>query len=696
MASVLQNVSNAAVWGSLLGSLILGTFLAIQAALHRDRRTPFAVFAVACLAIAMLDFFHAQFSYFTYEKLRIAAWTMYSATLLWLFRHSLRSIIAVSILLPASAIFTWLAIDPALATSCVVPVAFYVSALVHAQTYRATRGFGSCVLAVYSFALGMLCTTYYLFLKSGDPDTIGLGYIHYALLSCTAVVFGWIHVSRELRGRLPVQVSVAHASIFGAVILLGEVGILLSVLVFPHWPPISYMALSLMQLGGVSGLFFYYRHQLVIYTDNVTQLLEERTLSLREAQKTLAQINSQQAEELARQALDIQTKAATIDRQRRLELAAQTAGQAAHDIQNLVAPMLTYLGQLERGEVDKENVTGVAGLVRRQADELLDLNSQLLALARRGRREHHSLELHELLTDITKRFPTTRVRFNGEQGVWVKGAWSQISRAVSNLLSNAVDATEELPLSRQMISIKLSSITFDSVRRCHLGFLAPGSYAAIEVTDQGKGIPAASIEHIFEPFFSSKSGKGRSGSGLGLSIVSAVVDDHSGIIDLQTDHHGTRFTLFFPTVSAEPQVIALDKIRGSARILLIDDDEAILDQYSEFLEQAGHFVTSATSGDEGLRALQLEQFDLLLLDLNMPSRNGYETLFAAIQLRPGIKAIIHSSFVTEDDRVRLGQLGVDFFLQKPASRGEVLKVIRQVTEAANDEQTLGRDRVVNR
>lgn len=685
MGNVLENVSNVAVWGSLVAALVLGAFLTVQAFLSVESRIRFSTFAIVCAVIAIVDFCHASFGYYNYEKLRIIAWTLYSATLLWLFRYQLKFVLVALIGIPFVATASWIWIDPALATTAVVPVAFLIAAIVHGRQYFQTQGFGSCVLSVYSSALSILCFCYYLFLQSKNQEAIGLGYIHYAVLSCLSVLFGWIHLSRELRGRIPVRVPVIHAVSFFAVVLTCEIAIILSLLVFFQWPPYAYLALSLLQVGSLATLFFYYRHQLVIYTDNVTQLLEERTASLREAQAELSQINELQAEELTRQEKELKDKGAIIDRQRRVELAAQTAGQAAHDIQNLVSPMLTHLDRLEHGGLDISNSKKLVGLVRRQADELLELNAQLLALARRGRRDHVALDLTELIADLRERFPGRLVNIDSSPGAYIQGAWSQLSRAISNLMANAFDAMSDLPISQQKVNVRVKRVEILTQRRCHLGFLQPNTYISVEVEDSGSGISSKDLDRIFEPFFSSKNATDRSGSGLGLSIVSAVADDHHGVIDLHSSSSGTCFSLFFPAISAPSNVLQLDQLTGSERLLLVDDDESTREHYQAFLGHAGYSITCAASGDDALRMLQLEQFDLILLDLNMPGRGGCDTLFAAIHLRPGITAIVHSSFVSEQERVRLGQLGVEYFLQKPASRGEVLKLLRYVL-AKNQEQ----------
>jgi CheY-like chemotaxis protein len=214
-------------------------------------------------------------------------------------------------------------------------------------------------------------------------------------------------------------------------------------------------------------------------------------------------------------------------------------------------------------------------------------------------------------------------------------------------------------------------------RRCHLGFLNPGRHAFVEVQDAGPGIAAENLEKIFEPFFSSKSGRHRSGSGLGLTIVSAVVDDHKGVIDLDSGPQGTRFVLYFPLIEAPSGPPDLANPSSNATVLVVDDDSSVLKEYGTYLEQAGYSVVLSESGTRAIQILQSQEIDLVLLDLNMPRMSGLETFLAAMHVRPGIRAVVHSSHVSPEQSLKLKALGVTSILTKPAGRAEILLALRQ-------------------
>lgn len=687
--NVLSNVTHLAVFGSLGSILFLGTFMGVQAVLDPARRWRFTLFAAVCAGIATLDLLHARLPVEDYERMRMIAWHGYAASLLWLFEWRLRWVTLAALGLPLVGNALWIAGLPELATTLTFPVALGAVAAAHAGVYARTRGYASCVLAAYTAAMAVLCGTYYLAARSADPRVIGLGYAHWAFLNVMAVLFGWIHLPRELRGKAPVKVSPAEAWGFFALVLLGEAGAILGHVFLFDWPPFLYLASTFVMGGSTLALYFRHRHHLVIYAANVTELLDERTASLRKAREELAAQNGIQALKLEEQARELNAKARIIDRQRRLELAAQTAGQAAHDIQNLISPMLAHVDQLD--QETSPDAQRAARKIRAQLEHLLELNGQMLALSRRGRRDLHPLCLNELLADLADRFPGKRLVVEAGAPVWIEGAWSQLSRALANLVTNAFEAMPE----DGTVTVRCGVAENAETRRCHLGFLAPGRHAFVEVEDAGSGIPENIREQIFEPFFSTKEGRHRSGSGLGLSIVTAIVDDHRGVLDLRTSLSGSCFTLFFPVAASPAEPLDPVRLCGSETVLVIDDDSEARERCRRYLEEAGYRVLEAADGLGALKTLQDRSVDLLLLDLKMPGMGGFETFLAALHIRPGIQGIVCSSFIPSEEASRLKSIGIFELLSKDAGRLEILSVVRQALDARSGSSSAPPARVVH-
>jgi signal transduction histidine kinase/CheY-like chemotaxis protein len=576
--------------------------------------------------------------------------------------------------LPAFGFAVYFGANPDLATTAAYPLAFGLVAGVHLREYRKHHGYASAFLAASSASQAFMCALYYTTLSTRNPGLIWLGYAHYAVVSILSVLLGWVHLPREIRGRAPVTMSPAHARLFGVGFGLAELVIQAGLLLFFGSFPGFYFGGLAAQVAVALAAYFTHRHALVIHADNVGQLLRERTAALRDAQAELARQNDRLAERLSEQERDLRAKTEVIDRQRRLELAAQTAGQVAHDIQNLISPLLSRLEDLEDAKTPEALREVISGM-RRQVGQLLDLNTHLLALSRRGRVEHEKVYLPEVVRDVASRFPGQRLTVESRGEPWVQGSSAQLARALANLLSNAFESD----LDRLVpVTVLVNTVDIPQSRRCHLGFLSPGRYATIEVEDQGPGIPRQHLDRIFEPFFSLKGAGYRSGSGLGLTIVAAVMDDHRGVLDLETGPRGTRFTLYFPASLPGAEALLQERLSSPVTVLVVDDDSSVLKDCGRTLEEAGYTVLLAEGGAQALRTLQAQPVDLVLLDFKMPQMNGLETFFGALHVRPGVRAVVHSHCLPSDQEAKLRALGVSGFLEKPAGRQNLLRALRRV------------------
>lgn len=673
MNSVLQNISTLAIWGSFSATFILGLFFLVQAAVDRPRRIQFGMFAATMGYLAGLDLARTLLGLdpLVYEWNRLWWGVAYVGCSVWLVLDSWRLAAAASAGVALLGFGTYLAAAP-LATTLTFPFVFGAPAAAFLRRYLRERGYASAVLASTSAALAITCSTYFLVVGRGLAPTL-LGYLHYAILSILSVLLGWIHLTRELAGRAPVQTSPRMAVFLGAGILCSQIAVTSSLHTYRDGVPIFFGLASLAQFGSMVAVFLHHRHQLVIHASNVGQLLLDRTAELRQAREEVARQNGLLAERLSLQARELQAKTEVIDRQRRLELAAQTAGQVAHDIQNLISPILARAQDLERVEGPGE-LRDISGDIRRQVRELLDLNTQLLALSRRGRIEREPVLLSEVARDAAARFPGQRITLQAEGEAWVRGSWAQLSRALANLISNALESDLDRLVA---VTLRTRIVPLTENFRCHLGFLAPGAYSVLEIEDQGPGIPEAHRDQIFEPFYSTKSGNHRSGSGLGLTIVAAVVDDHGGVLDLATGPGGTKFTLYFPAAPPPAAAAEPEPPSSPATVLVVDDDSAVLEECGPLLRSAGYSVVSARSGEQAIRVLQAEEVDLLLLDLALPQMKGLDTLLGALHLRPNVRTVVHSSQFTPEEEARLRAFGVVALLQKPAGRREILRALRQ-------------------
>lgn len=198
-----------------------------------------------------------------------------------------------------------------------------------------------------------------------------------------------------------------------------------------------------------------------------------------------------------------------------------------------------------------------------------------------------------------------------------------------------------------------------------------GDFVTLEISDKGCGISEEDKERVFEPFYTKKK-MGRSGTGLGMAVVWGTVQDHRGIIDIQSRlNEGTTFYLYFPvTQEAASQSqgrVPVSEYKGNGQlILIVDDNEEQRIIASRILEALNYKTIAAASGEKAVSRIKENKPDILLLDMIMePGMDGLDTYRKAVAIYPGLKAIIASGFA-ETDRVKaLQHLGAGRFIKKP-------------------------------
>ncbi|MFQ5499627.1 MAG: ATP-binding protein, partial [Candidatus Zixiibacteriota bacterium] len=252
---------------------------------------------------------------------------------------------------------------------------------------------------------------------------------------------------------------------------------------------------------------------------------------------------------------------------------------------------------------------------------------------------------------------------------------AQIHRVILNLLLNARDAMADegtILIRTENYYIDQQSIAYGKVPR--------GEYVKLTLTDSGCGIPDGLLQTIFDPFVTSKTTDKKRGSGLGLSVVDAVVKDHDGYIDLNTEPgKGTSFYLYFPvTREAIDEPDPSLSVGGSESILVVDDDEVQREVCSQLLMKSGYDVTVVDGGERAIEYLAQHACDLLILDMVMPPGiDGAETYRQATKLNPNQKAIIVSGY-SQTDRVAFAQgLGAGAFVKKPFTGKSISAAVRK-------------------
>jgi PAS domain S-box-containing protein len=348
--------------------------------------------------------------------------------------------------------------------------------------------------------------------------------------------------------------------------------------------------------------------------------------------------------EAARAALETQLRQA-----QKMEAIGRLAGGLAHDFNNILTAIIGH-GELlaehlppqhpERASVDAVLEAGhrASSLVR-----------QVLTFARRGEQPRAPIHLHVVLDEVMRlaraTMPATiAVRVNLDtQAPRVLADPTQIHQAIMNIISNAAHAMHS---GGGVLTISLDTGVVDQeFARTHAP-LAPGLAVCITVSDTGHGMDADTLEHAYEPFFTTK--PVGEGTGLGLPVVMGIVQNHDGGLDVQSARgRGTAVRIFLPAVPTEVPVASVEPSSATPRgkgqhILLVDDEPAVADICARLLESLGYRVSTYTAPERALEALLADPggVDLLLTDLTMPGMTGTALAQHARRRRADLPVVI--------------------------------------------------------
>ena len=371
----------------------------------------------------------------------------------------------------------------------------------------------------------------------------------------------------------------------------------------------------------------------------------------------------------------------------KMEAVGTLAGGIAHDFNNLLQVVLGYsqllLAKKSPNSPEYDNLKKITVAARHAAD----LVKGLLAFSRRATTQPRPLDLNYQVTEVGSLLERTipkmiKIDLRLEEDLSVIHADpGQIEQILMNLGVNSRDA---MPDGGVLIIETRNALLDQDYCRNHIG-AKPGRHVMLVVSDTGQGIDKETLEHIFEPFYTTKDvGKG---TGLGLSMVYGIVKQHGGHISCESrPGHGTTFRIYFPAVEEEEeeheQVDVFSPPGGLETLLIVDDEELVRDLGSDYLRQAGYTVLTASNGREALEVYQEKQADvcLVLLDLIMPEMGGRKCFKELLKINPKVKVLIVSGYTsggTEKDAVELGARG---FVEKPYDLTKLLQIIRQVLD----------------
>lgn len=374
-------------------------------------------------------------------------------------------------------------------------------------------------------------------------------------------------------------------------------------------------------------------------------------------------------------------------RAQRMESIGTLAGGVAHDLNNILAPILMSIQILKLTARDLET-TDILNTIEKSAKRGADIVRQVLSFARGLESQRTEVTIKDLVDEIENiirgTFPKNiQVEVSVSNGVWtIDGDSTQIHQIILNLCVNARDAmpnggTLKISVENGVLDENYSAMNLQA---------KPGRYVIISVADSGVGMSQQIIDKIFDPFFTTK--ELSKGTGLGLSTVMAVIKSHEGLINVYSEPgRGSTFKVYLPAMESSSNTSRADDVLSlpcgnGETVLVIDDETSILTITGQTLHAFGYKSMIALDGAEGVAiyAQNVSEIAVVVTDMNMPIMSGIATIRALMRINPMVKVIAASGLNVDGDADKLKDLGVIHSLAKPYTAEALLTTLRRVLD----------------
>ncbi len=375
----------------------------------------------------------------------------------------------------------------------------------------------------------------------------------------------------------------------------------------------------------------------------------------------------------------------------KMESIGQLAAGVAHDFNNILTIIQGHAGLMMTNPHLSSSLGNSIQSISFAAERAAGLTRQLLLFSRKQVVQPRAIDLKIVVNDLGKmlqrligenillqcRYPTTLPLVNGDSGM--------MEQVLMNLAVNARDA---MPAGGTLTISTEEVVITEAKPRAHAES-RPGRFVLLQVEDSGTGMDESTVARMFEPFFTTKEA-GR-GTGLGLATVYGIVKQHNGWIEVtSTLGKGTRFGIFLPASGdssqgrngngAEAESAPKQIIGGFERILIVEDEPVLRDLAQLILQDFGYKTSAASSGVDALQEWQRDgkDYDLLLTDMIMPDGlSGKELAASLLEQKPGLKVLFTSGYNVDELSGNKGGKREGNFLQKPYSRADLAKAVRQ-------------------
>lgn len=481
-------------------------------------------------------------------------------------------------------------------------------------------------------------------------------------------------------GVISACISIISLIIIGTAIIRG--------MIVTKFDPLIYINSSIYLGMAVTALTFA-AGLIVVALGTMNRQVNDMVEALKTRNKNLYDTNRQLEKEFNEHKRLEKEKAileAKLQHARKMEAIGTLAGGVAHDLNNVLSGIVSYPDLLLMQISPDDPLRKPMETIRKSGEKAAAIVNDLLTLARGGVKTVKVINLNEIVTEyiesswfakVKEHHPGIELVVHLEKELLnIKGSSAHLMKCLMNLVSNAAEA---MPGGGKLSIVTKNNDVHRDNEICDK--IEPGNYVTLKVSDSGKGISMEDKERIFEPFYTKKN-MGRSGTGLGMSVVWSTVTDLYGHIELESNGgEGTTFTLYFPSTPLPLEPIkspseAEQYGNNGESILVVDDMAEQRELLFELLTKYGFSVTTASSGEKAVEHLEQSTVDLVILDMIMdPGMDGLSTYEKIIHLHPGQKAIIVSGF-SETDQIREAKkLGIRNFIKKPYLSEDIISAV---------------------
>lgn len=372
----------------------------------------------------------------------------------------------------------------------------------------------------------------------------------------------------------------------------------------------------------------------------------------------------------------------------KMEAIGTLAGGIAHDFNNILSSIIGYtelsLEETEKGSFQEKSMQEVlkGGMRARE------LVKQILTFSRQAEQEKMPIQIKLLLKEALKLLrasvpATIEIREQIDCDDLVLGDAGQFYQVIMNLCTNAFQAMDDKG-GIICVSLKKEKIEIEKQAPLSHPELESGEYVKLSVSDTGHGIGSDVIDKIFDPFFTTKTDG--EGTGLGLSVVHGIARCHGGTVSVHSKPgKGSTFNVYLPvadTGSEDFREVDNSTPTGTEKILIVDDETALVNLAESVLQSMGYRVETRSSSHEALELFKSDprRFDLVITDLTMPNMTGDKLAAHIKKIRPDMPIIICTGFSERFNEEDARQLGISAFIMKPIVRTDMARAIRNVLD----------------